>query len=807
MLPLRLRTRVGLIFMLLLLIACQGEKHEQPFLLTEKSVAIARGNIRSYDWARAVFDSLKKVADDAVAIKPDEIAEWIPAYTPTRVVDCPVCGTFWAEYIWQWSRERPDEILCRVCSTRVTPENYPDNDSIAVRDPQGQVHFLPVHRRNDGKIYQFRERVAYQKLNQVRNWLEALAYVYAVTGEEQYADAAVNFLKRLAVVYPGYALHDWEQYGTKPWRLAGKISGWNYEDATLIIACGKAYDATRNSPAWDPSDRQLVQQGLFRCAVDFLTKVRPDKQIINDTPFRFAGVAIAARILNDATAMRWVLDEELGIVPFILRNWNYDGSWQERAPSYHLMALRKFHEVVDAVEGYSDPPDYRGADHIENFSLKKLRRLQRIYESLFKITYPDGSLPPVNDSHVGDKPPPLLADAAYAWFGSDEALRYLADSYGDSSLSRGNLFSLFHRPKDAPQRLKRIRKSNLLARPSLNVDDLGLIILRSQSKSPETMLTLKYGGIFGGHDHHDKLDLTLFAEGREMLSDLGYVYSYYPKIFTWMQRSLAHNTVTVDGINQSYGWGAWKLFEQTPGMQASEVFAPWIYHTITDVFNRQVILVERNGKNYIVDIFRVSGGKIHDWSVHAETPDLAINDVQFKKVAKITGRDYAYDELTNVKTAPISNGFYASWQWRDDPLATLKLHMISPQQAQLFLAEAPAQRKIGQEDRQLPYLIVRTKNSHQTTFIAVWEHFKEESVLQSVRLQELKPIAKKNWRVVIQVNWKDGMVDFIVSDLRDDPGDQIRIGDQSFVCRGRIGLIRWQNENVIAQQWIKAFSD
>ncbi|HFE53711.1 MAG TPA: hypothetical protein ENK07_09710, partial [Bacteroidetes bacterium] len=429
---------------------------ETSFAFTPKRVATARENLSRYAWARTVFDSLRARADYAAGRSEAALRAWIPDYAPTRAVDCPRCGANWRGYIWQWSLDDPNALRCRRCGARVVPDDYPRNDSLVVRDPQGRAHVLPVYRSSEGKQYLLWERLAYQHLQQVGRWLEALAAVYAVTGEERYANTIRILLLRLAEVYPGYALHDWTHFGTRPWPRAGKISGWNYEDAVFLVKCGKAFDATAASPVWKTAERDSVKRGLFRCGADFLTAVRPDQGIVNDIPFRFAGVAWAGRILQDHNVMRWVLDDELGIVPFIRSQWLPNGTWIERSPSYDLMALRNFHEAVEAVEGYSDPPDYQGADRYEDVSLLRVRRLRQIYEHPFRITYPDGTLPPINDSHAGQKPPALLAEAALSWYNSDRALFDLATVLGDSSLSRGSAYALFHRPPDAPERLQKL---------------------------------------------------------------------------------------------------------------------------------------------------------------------------------------------------------------------------------------------------------------------------------------------------------------------------------------------------------------
>ena len=805
---LRLLARTGAIcFVLaggLLSGGCSHERRSEAIAFTPKRVATARENLRRYAWARSVFDSLRALAEDAARRSPEELRRWIPEITPTRAVNCPVCWANWRGYIWQWSPEDPDALRCARCGGRVVPDSFPRNDSLVVRDPQGKVHVLPVYRDSSGRRYFLWERLGYQHLQHVGRWLEALAAVYAVRPEPELARAAKTLLLRLAEVYPGYALHDWSNYGTEPWPRAGKISGWNYEDAVFLVQCGKAFDATSSSSVWTPAERDSVKQGLFRCGADFLTAVRPDQGIVNDISFRFAGVAWAGRILKDHKVMRWVLDDELGVVPFIRSRWFPDGTWSERSPSYDLMALRSFHEAVEALEGYSDPPLYQGPDRFENVRLQDVRRLREIYEHPFRLTYPDGTLPPINDSHAGQRPPALLAEAGLAWYGADVFLKNLAVALGDTDLARGSAYALFHRPPDAPERLRRLLAvDSARVRPSFRSDYLGLVALRGHAFGEEAMLTIQYGGVHGGHDHHDKLDLTLFACGREMLSDLGYVYWAHPDRFLWTRRSLAHSTVTVDGINQALSGGSCVLFAPGDWVQAVEAEAPNVYSLVTPVFNRQVVWVQSGERGYAVDIFRVRGGRMRDWSAHAETADLRLKGATLYPVAEVPGCDYAYHQLKAVRSGRIRGPLQVDWVWREKPRARLRLYLLSPTKGQVYVGEGPAQRHQGEQGRTLPFVIVRDQDQEATTFVAVWEPSRGTSAPLEVQLVRCEPGAE-GWPVEVAVRVDERTEDRVCTALRDNPGLQSTAG---FGWSGRIGVVRLDRGKVVKAFWRNAFSN
>ncbi len=83
----------------------------------------------------------------------------------------------------------------------------------------------------------------------------------------------------------------------------------------------------------------------------------------------------------------------------------------------------------------------------------------------------------------------------------------------------------------------------------------GIVVLRQAgadfvTQPDSTAVALSYGPHGGGHGHADKLTLTLFAQGRQWLPDLGSMPYETTWKAEWTAQTLSHNTVVVDGISQ-----------------------------------------------------------------------------------------------------------------------------------------------------------------------------------------------------------------------------------------------------------------
>jgi len=138
-----------------------------------------------------------------------------------------------------------------------------------------------------------------------------------------------------------------------------------------------------------------------------------------------------------------------------------------------------------------------------------------------------------------------------------------------------------------------------------------------------------------GHRHADPLSVTLFAGGREVLPDLGYIADHPAN--AWVRSTASHNTVVVDGSSVRasgpgllLGWDkgeAWRFCDAVTPVVAPEG------DRALDRYRRAVLLLRLPGEAVVlVDLFDVAGGSVHDYVVrvndaerHFEVPGLAFS--------------------------------------------------------------------------------------------------------------------------------------------------------------------------------------
>lgn len=71
---------------------------------------------------------------------------------------------------------------------------------------------------------------------------------------------------------------------------------------------------------------------------------------------------------------------------------------------------------------------------------------------------------------------------------------------------------------------------------------MGVGVLRSRNKT----VVLKAGPSGGLHGHPDKLSISIHDGETEILPDLGTTAYGVPDCYAWYQKTISHNTVTVD---------------------------------------------------------------------------------------------------------------------------------------------------------------------------------------------------------------------------------------------------------------------
>ena len=86
---------------------------------------------------------------------------------------------------------------------------------------------------------------------------------------------------------------------------------------------------------------------------------------------------------------------------------------------------------------------------------------------------------------------------------------------------------------------------------SVNFFGVGYGILRQTTAAGTTSLLLEYGPVCS-HGHPDKLCLDLYAFDERLIPDPGCVWYEQPIYRQWYRTTLAHNTLVVDELDQSW---------------------------------------------------------------------------------------------------------------------------------------------------------------------------------------------------------------------------------------------------------------
>lgn len=234
----------------------------------------------------------------------------------------------------------------------------------------------------------------------------------------------------------------------------------------------------------------------------------------------------AGSFFSGADAERWlaagtgILREE--VVEQILG----DGGHIERSPMYHSIVVEDCLDALNLLQSNPELADTGLSDLLR-------RRTLSAMDFLNDIQAPDGQIPLFNDSafHIARDPEQLFG-------------------YADAVLG-------YQRPAPA-HGLSICRKA-----------DSGYFVIRDGKDA----LIIDCGDVGPdyqpGHAHCDTLSFELSLDGRRVVVDSG-VYDYEAgEVREYVRSTRAHNTVEVDGMEQSEVWGVFRVARRARPLQGS----------------------------------------------------------------------------------------------------------------------------------------------------------------------------------------------------------------------------------------------
>lgn len=402
--------------------------------------------------------------------------------------------------------------------------------------------------------------------NELEQNLETLATAYAVSGELTYAAPVREALLSLAQTWPTLTRHDrWGRTG-----LLAVVGGRRFcqllDEAVSLITLAGAWDLVADAACFSAEDRALIEKQLFRlparelCALEAFAGSRNNHQTWFNAAYTVTGLALGdeallRRGLEGGAGLRWQLEHSV----------TADGLWYEGALAYHFYALQAIMKTLDAAR--TAGLDFSGD-----------ARLKSLWLGPLQLAYPDGRCPVFHDSD------PLSLAAHKKCF--EWGARY----FNDPSLAAGNPALL----------------------GSTNLAGIGVAVLRRGSGSAAACLMLDYGIHGDSHGHPDKLNLVLYALGRELLLDPGRISYSVPEYKTWCRTTVAHNTVVLNGRDQRPDTGRLLYYSDTPAASGVLALSGGAYPGTQ--LRRFLILTG----DLLIDVFSVTRSEkgLTDWIVH-----------------------------------------------------------------------------------------------------------------------------------------------------------------------------------------------
>ena len=604
-----------------------------------------RRKIRSHDWAKKAARELRP------SVQPwlERPLEQIESLMPKRKMQ-----VYWL-------------MICPVCQERLRFEPFNDREATCHRcdiahalDQQSTaVHLTGKY---SGTLY---EGWGCSYIQAMATAAQHLALLHALGADRSYA-------KRSAGILNLFARH----IQSAPVQGSGTqhvIWTYNMEgDCVIVLALSEAYELLRSTDGLFTEQEHLrIRQNLLRHWADAVFRVEEDSSPRHNGMFAYlSSVAMVGCAIESTDYVDWAFGhrdyasdrrpDHRGIRWLTRNNYLADGGFWGLCSAYHLYALGPNcralvlgHRLSRQMPDLFPPEVYDELDPA-NSSYRAVRRAIKWFTTQ---AFPDLSVAPTGD--MGGRASlasyPLTAEIGYRYLDIDETGSYRVLREGDRGLT-GLLFGADTiEKKPVPY-----QSANLSS---------GFAALKREAGGNRLYAGLNALLPGSGHAHADRLNLVTYAHGRMLTGEKRTRYED-PAQRIYSGASYAHNTVTVDEISQVHGdqlrdeqVPLIHTFVDLPAGQVAEAHGDRVYGQ-TDIYRR--ILVQFDA--YLLDIFRVQGGNIHDWFYHGigEEPRVGL---AMKEKSGFEPADYVTRGQTDYREGLAQETFAATWRVPAEPEA------------------------------------------------------------------------------------------------------------------------------------------
>lgn len=709
--PKPIRRSIFLQFMIVIAFTCESFSQNQ---ITLHPV---------YQPGKENIDSLKKSVEPLMELSIDDVIANVPVETGLFYIGCPNCnGGAQEAGVLGWKYGMGDKVVCRFCKMEFPNEKFPNNREKVIIAPSGIKQVYKYYENPEGRQYYFEGKAWFDRSRWMQSQAEQFAKLWMTTKDNNYGDRAAAILGRFAQVFPDYTVkyefpndnkkffpanQKWPYQGIPAYR-GTKWDNWGFSDIPSRMV--NVYDILEAGYDWKRMDTIIGSETDKRIVKDFLklaydfTTANPELYH-NMSPSLYKDMIQLGRVIEDPGMVHEAVKR---FRDFFARGFFADGWWKEGSPSYHNQTVRGLQNVMDELNGYTDPGDWMGERFVNLDMTTEIPLYKKAMQVSREAVLPNGREIPINDTWARPN--------RRGWrTKTDSTISRLWPLMGDAAMGTGK-------------------------------------------GENQIVLNLNWSG-GNNHEHFDNGSIILYALGQELLSDIGYTHTKYGG---WTITTASHNTVVIDQMPQDWGTekksgtGRLKFYDDKDDhVKVVDVDASPAY-SIAKTYRRRLIMVNvAPGYDYVVDRFDVEGGKDHDWFLHGmcEQQGTLETSIQLEKLVetlvpswggkemptsqfhKDPKRYHPYLMLRNIKTGVASNEpWMATWKYDS---AGLRSYMFSPKGTNVFRFQSPSIRLAGEDDNNVDKLmrngIMQRSSSQFSTFIAVHEPFRSKPWIESVQ--------------------------------------------------------------------------
>ena len=641
-------------------------------LFKSQDLEVARGNIERHAWARRYLEDLLSSVKQARHTTVQDLKDWIPPETPGSELFtmCPACEAAPVHGHYKWVPENPDQLICTTCKTVYPHSDYPEDVVFKTDFGGGQeiTYYTGKHWDLIGFpfVSSWTANIRARKCEYMARIARQCAVAHVLTQEIGHAEKTRDILLRFAEVYPGYMVHSgYGEFSDAPaevaarnildlpkpelvvppnrpdrklhvgYWMAGRATGVGME-GTFVSDVTVAYDLTcgaeaHGSPVYPTGVRHKIERDLL---LESTALLLADPNFNNKSATNRSAAGLVGLCLADPNLVRFGLD---GFNHFVY-NWFLEDGMSSESPGYGFMTLNGIRHFGDAAHGYADSAGSGSPERRpQELDIYGDSRYRAVLEGYVKSPMPDLGYGVIADDVTACRMSVDIADILVARYGDANHVAMLAELCEYDLENHGGEFALFHRPPD----LRADPSAPLILTdrffPALRI---GLLRTGEQGRASTALLS---ASDWGGHHHEDSLNLVYWKDGQEALTDLGYLWDRPDKHNT--VRTIAHNTVIVDEQDQKRDGrgGSLHLFDGTGRVKVAAVSSR-AYEV--DTYHRLCAVIDHGGGgSYLIDCFRVAGGRVHDYLFHGPVAEGVLRNLHLQPT------DAAWQDLTSLSAA------------------------------------------------------------------------------------------------------------------------------------------------------------